>query len=52
LSYWRSSDCWKREPKTAAELAAEQENPFRFLHPFYRAEIQITPRVPRKRQQE
>jgi len=39
--------CWRREPKMAAELALEHEDPLQFLDPFYRAEIRITPRVPR-----
>jgi hypothetical protein len=42
--------CWKREPKTAAELAAQHEDPLRFLDPFYRTEVRITPRVPRNQQ--
>ncbi len=39
--------CWRRHPGTVALLALEYEDPFRFLFPFYRAEIEITPAVPR-----
>jgi hypothetical protein len=37
--------CWKREPKTVAEMKSQQEAPFRFLFPFYRATVSIDRKV-------
>ena len=37
--------CWRKRPTTVALLAQQQQTPHRFQFPFFRAEIEITPRV-------